>query len=522
MTARPRASFSLIALLLLCSGGARAAAVRFQRIDMGGWAEHGVFCADVDGDGELDILSFSRGRIAIFRAQKGKSPVYPATPELLRTGSTGYFADVADVLPAPGKEIVLLTPAGVAAYSQKDGRYEAIPVLLLECDTLLTTQAARGAVATNLFGTVKVLPWNFAFDANGDGRDDLIVPHGSGTDVRLQTKPGQFSDPMTLPILPVVYNQASVRGKANYLVGQHAQSVTIELFVRELEARDVNGDGKRDLVWGAWWFAQKTDGTFDPSPAEVPHPQRPTRGMENQSLLDIDGNGHTDRIEAEHSFDDPLNVKTLVRYWLAGNDGALQADPNGTIAGPNILVHMPNVPVHDFNGDGKQDFVLFQTDLSVAILSKWIRQAFGKIEGKLNFFIFDAEHGRYSRSPTVRKNISINFKLPLNEVIAGFVWIRYLGTMMRFEGDFNADGKVDLLVRDENTRISIYYNVGGKDMFTRKPSLQIDETPMFAGMDLDDLNGDGASDLILYAGFDSMLADARTGHVIAVYISQLQ
>jgi hypothetical protein len=522
MTPR-RFSFACCAAAVLLSwfGLARAGEVRFQRIDLGGWADFGIFAEDVDDDGLRDILSFGYGRVAIFRAQKGDPPTFPKEPELLRTGTIGYFADVADVLPAKGKELLLLTPTGVMAYIQEDGRYAPRPMQLLECETLLTTQPARGAVAMSAFRAVKVLPWNFAFDVNGDGRDDLLIPHGGGTDVRLQTKPGTFGDPTVLPLLPVLFNQAPVRGSADYLSGLRAQTMTIELHVRETEARDVNGDGKRDLVWSTWWFAQKLDGTFDPTPAELPPEQHALRAPENVVVVDINGDGRLDRIEAEHSFDDPLNIASQVRYWLADDRGTA-GDPNGTIAGPNILVDKPDVPVRDFNGDGAQDFVLFRTDLSASQVASWIRQAFGKIDGTLNFFLFDRERNRYDRSPSVRKDLHISFSLPINEVIAGFVWVRYLGTMIRLEGDFNGDGKPDLMVRDRNTRVSIYHNIGGDDLFPRKPHLQIVDMPEFAGLDLDDLNGDGASDLILYSGFDSMQHDARTGHVIAVYISQLK
>ena len=56
---------------------------------------------------------------------------------------------------------------------------------------------------------------------------------------------------------------------------------------------------------------------------------------------------------------------------------------------------------------GKQDFVLFRTDLSAAQVTKWIRQAFGKIDGKLNFFLFDARTGRYPTRPSVSKSVNI-------------------------------------------------------------------------------------------------------------------
>lgn len=512
-------------LLVLGAAAAWAGEVRFERLSFGGEAEHGIFAEDLDGDGDRDLIALGRGRISIYRGTPAGEAQYPDVPEMLSTGSGAYFADVADVLPAPGKEILILTPAGVACFVQEGGRYLPRSKMLLECETLLTARPLRGAIErAALRFTISVLPWNFAFDADGDGRDDVLVPHGGGTDVYLQQKEaGKFAKPITLPLFPVVGHYLPVEPKPAALGGRKAGRIRITLDLRAIEQRDVNGDGKPDLVCGGHWFAQKLAGGFDTVPALVPPgllpgPERPMLEIRG----DINKDGRRDVIRPENTMNEPLHLITYVRYFLADEQGVIPHEPTGTIRGQNILIHTP-LPVRDFNGDGLLDFAMFDTDIRMTDLAKWARMSFGKITGDLDFWFFDKKANRYHKRRSYSKAITMTFKVDLMDAMAGYVWERYLGTMMRFEGDYNADGRPDLFVREETRRIALYFNTGnGRRLFPDDPNVTLENLPAFGGLAIEDINADGASDLILYRGTSALEPTATPNDVIAVYVSRLK
>ena len=514
----------LLAATFLVLGAASGVArgVTFQRLEFGGEAEHGIFAEDLDGDGSRDLIALGRGRIAVYRCS-ATGGQYPKDPELLQTFAVAYFADVADVHPAKGKEIVLLTPAGVACFVHDDtGRYKRRLQMLLERDTLLNVGALRGAMrqAALRFST-KVLPLNFAFDADGDGRDDILVPHGAGYDVHLQTaQPGKFAKPITLPIFPFIFHDGAHNPKVGHLGGHEAGRLRLTLELIPLARRDVNGDRKPDLVCGQHWFAQKLGGGFDPVPADLRPEDAPARNGRSE-LYDINGDRRLDRIYGENDLREPLNIVTYVHYFLADAQGRLDPDhPNGTIAGQNILIHTP-LPVHDFSGDGALDFAMFNTDITVTRIAKWVRQSFGDIEGKLLIWYFDTKRNAYPAGYSYHKKIRMRFKIDLMDAMAGLVWERYLSTMMRFEGDYNGDGRLDLLVRERTHTIAIYLNSGNsRTLFPRDPSIVFDKAPGFGGLAVDDLNADGASDLILYRGSAPFTPNPSPNDVIAVYISK--
>ncbi|NQT52729.1 VCBS repeat-containing protein [bacterium] len=510
-------------VLLFGALSAWAGEVEFERLSFAGEAEYGVFTEDLDGDGARDLIALGRGRVSVYRRRPAALPQYPDVPEMISTGSAAYFADVADVLPAKGKELLILTPQGVACFAHEGGEYAKRPTMLLECETLLTTRPLRGAVGrAALRFTTSVLPWNFAFDADGDGLDDLLVPHGTGTDVYLQKKErGTFAKPITLPLFPMVSHTVPIEPKPGDLVGHTAGRIRLTLDLRPIERRDVNGDTKTDLVCGRHWFAQKLDGGFDTSPAEMlPELMPQPTGTLGEIRADINKDGRPDLLSPENKLDEPLHIVTYVRYYLAGKNGIDRSKPTGTIRGQNILIHTP-LPVHDFNGDGYLDFAMFDTDIRLTEIGKWIRQSFGEIKGDLKFWYFDPKAGVYRQGHSYRKSIYMRFKMDLMDAMAGYVWERYLGTMMRFEGDFNGDKRPDLLVRAKTHSIALYFNTGnGRSLYPSKPDVLLDNVPTFGGLAIEDLNADGASDLLLYRGTDAFGSNPSPYDVIAVYISR--
>jgi len=502
-----RSLFLALALAVL----AHAGQVTYHSLSLGTEAENGVFAEDLTGSGRRDLIGLSLGRISIFRADPGQPAGFSATPDTIVTGPTAYYAAVADVLPDKGKEILILTPDGVWAFVQADGAFVSRPRRLIESETILSMNSIRGRVLANEYRNVQVLPWNFAFDVNGDSLADIIVPHDTGTSLYLQKPRGKFSKPISLRALPIVHHFAAPGHRADEFSQPTTRSCRLQVVVPPFEARDVNGDGRPDLVCGSQWFAQKLDGSFDTSPAILPADMR-NPADPSVRLVDINGDGKKDRFAEENRVDDPLNIVTYVRPYLADATGRIPSKPSQVLVDQNVLIHT-NLPLHDFDGDGALDFAMYKTDITVTEIAKWVRQSFGQIEGNLNFYLFDRQANRYPRSPAFSKSITMRFKVDLMEAMMGLVWERYLATMMRFEGDYNGDGRLDLLVRETTEQISIYFNSGNRRrLYSRRPDIVLDGLPNFAGLALSDLNADGCTDLLLYAG--------PLDRVVAVYVSR--
>jgi len=526
----PLISLSLSLASVCLIGLAWAGQVQFQRIDfLEVDAANGIYSVDVDGDGTPDLVTFGHGRITVRRGNRNATPMYPKTPEIILTGSNAYFGTFATVMPGKGKQLLVMTPSGIDCYAQEGGGFVARPQPLLKCETLLAAKPVLGAIAAQGRGSVSVLPLNFAFDVDGDGRDDIIVPTINGVEIFLQKEPGKFAPPTVLPIFPVVHH-AIVAGfredeiTPRILGTRRMLPARLELDLRKIEVRDVDQDGKPDIVYrdprrGDVYFAQKPGGGFETVPADVPGGAAPPAARD---LMDVAGVGRMDRLAAENDLSDPLNIITRVRLWKANAQGQLPAEPDQTVVGQNILIYS-DLPIHDFAKDGTLGFAMFKVDISPTDLARWIRLNLGKIDGDLNFYLYDKARGRYPRSPSYTKPIRMVFTIDPGEAIMGFVWERYLGTMMRFEGDFNADSRVDLLVREETNTISLYFNTARRsELFRRSPDLQLEKTPDFSGLGVDDLNGDGASDLILYGGRMPYNFMAPQTGVVTVYISDLR
>jgi hypothetical protein len=76
----------------------------------------------------------------------------------------------------------------------------------------------------------------------------------------------------------------------------------------------------------------------------------------------------------------------------------------------------------------------------------------------------------------------------------------YFERYVTLAGDFNADGKTDLQVRDQSDEISVYFFVSRQKGFSPKPDLRFRCAAPIDEWEVKDLNNDGVSDLIVKLG----------------------
>jgi hypothetical protein len=228
-------------------------------------------------------------------------------------------------------------------------------------------------------------------DFNGDGRPDLLVVNGTDQfGVLLGNGDGTFS-----PV--VLYNSNS---NLNSL-----DSVAVA---------DLNGDGKLDFIAtgavdgtpaGVFVFLGNGDGTFKDAGAYFTLAEF---GASGAIIVDLNGDGKPDLALAAD--DRPGYLAVL----LGNGDGTFQ----GPVNYPTPTVDAPvGITSGDFNGDGKMDLAI-SSDEAVHGLLSGVYVLMGNGDG------------------TFQSPVFYPFGYLLNSIAVG---------------DFNSDGKLDLIVSDANT-----------------------------------------------------------------------
>ncbi len=72
------------------------------------------------------------------------------------------------------------------------------------------------------------------------------------------------------------------------------------------------------------------------------------------------------------------------------------------------------------------------------------------------------------------------------------------------DGDFNGDGRRDVLVKRSPTQWDVFLSSTNGSRFTPQPGLTF-EIPIEGAFEIKDLNGDGVSDLVAHAGDEPRL-----------------
>jgi hypothetical protein len=132
-------------------------------------------------------------------------------------------------------------------------------------------------------------------------------------------------------------------------------------------------------------------------------------------------------------------------------------------------------------------------------------------EGEFNLnlkFHFYRPGGGFPAEPDCQRNLSIYYDHDL-------VWTAgqriYYEKFVSLNGDFNGDGKKDLLVRDHSDAISVYFFHSRETGFSSRADLEFRCPEEVESWQIKDLNGDGLSDLIV---------KLRDQNVFRIFLSQ--
>ncbi len=291
-------------------------------------------------------------------------------------------------------------------------------------------------------------------DINGDGKLDLAVVNYFSNTVSI------YRNTATIGSI----TSSSFAAKVDFSTGIGPSSVAIG---------DIDGDGKLDLAVASGGVSvyrnTTTNGTIDVNsfaqPVGFPIVDFSFAGSnaESVAIRDFDGDGKADLAAATYQTISLLKNTSTIGFINKSSFAAVKIIEAGSISYQSIATG-------DLNGDGEPDLAFVSSFLS----------AFSVLFNITTNYIF-----------AVRQSFS-----PISNAILTSLAI----------GDLNGDGKVDLVVGNNNPNsVSVYRNVGSSDpsrfsIFANPVNFPTSNNPRSVA--IGDLDGDGKPDLVV-ANYES-------------------
>jgi Salmonella virulence plasmid 65kDa B protein/Insecticide toxin TcdB middle/N-terminal region/FG-GAP-like repeat len=330
-------------------------------------------------------------------------------------------------------------------------------------------------------------------DFNGDGKTDYLLlwhqyqivflSNGDGTFTRRDSNiQSDFGAPVSQAYVPLT-GDFNGDGKTDYLLLWHQYQIVFlsngdGTFTRRDSniqsdfgapvsqayvplTGDFNGDGKTDylLLWHNYQivYLSNGDGTFTRRDSDIQSDfGAPVSQYYDALTGDFNGDGKTDYLLLWHNYQ---------IVFLSNGDGTFSRRDSDIQSDFGAPVSQSYVELTgDFNGDGKTDYLLLWHNYQIVFLSNG--------------------DGTFSRRDS---NIQSDFGAPVSQAYVPLT------------GDFNGDGKTDYLLLWHQYQIVFLSN--GDGTFTRQDTnIQSDfGAPVSQSYDTlsGDFNGDGKTDLLL-------------------------
>ncbi|TET33567.1 MAG: VCBS repeat-containing protein [Planctomycetota bacterium] len=463
-----------------------------QELDLGAPVK-AVAWGDIDKDGDDDLVVITvkvENKDYVRRLHlywnKGKAGFSKDAAELAVPDNACCFT-VADLHPAAGDEVVFLMPDGLHAYRWEKDSFKG-PDKLYEKKLFFR------------FPAPKSLPvWDFVRDFNNDGKDDILVPVEKGFEVLLNVSDKVLSSSSLIPAR-THETYPSAAGEREF----RNRFFTVRFWKRMPYIVDENGDGRLDVVilrkLKLVVHRQDKDGKFSSKPTREQHLYFLDKAWSTGSRLenvqfifeDINDDRRVDIIYTHvlGEFGVFSSNKTEQSIFFQKKDGSF---PKHT---PDQKVNVPGISILpqlvDFDGDGDKDFLV--SSLRTDVLSKLTSVVRSNMKISYFVYFFDKPKQVFSVSPDVTKTVSV----PLAAV-------EQLGTVpfAYFTGDFDGDGRKDLLTMGQANQIAVYQGTYVKPWFgdpyysfAKKPMLKA-KVKTSNWVKLVDLNKDGRTDVVL-------------------------
>lgn len=490
---------------------------------------------NADGINDVAVISPARRKIAFYwgDGQKGNKEK-PDT--FLQFNKKHIF--LIDFEDANGDELLdlyLLGPEGVHLYLQKDKAFDE------KVELTNALSVARWSKESHAWGTLGIFRYNFVFDVNNDSKPDFCVPNIGLYSIFIQgaeNKYSKFADlKYSTRIAPARVNQSGDQDSPPYVVGSSFKRENdddkavayIEVDLPAIEQIAYENKPGISLVFGmrlakAWSYDKSKNELIEIENYNKPWGRRIVSEINQESneteyrmILDLN---EADKPSREHDF-----VLVQIPFTTSGlgnnirifyDKKSIPREPQSRVPDykksdasfreSNFLLD----PVFgDVNGDNRLDMVFLKTDYQITNIGKWMKANKGNVEGDLIFHFYDPSlkggvdsNGRKQPKGFKHKNYgdfalkNLKMSFDLDAGLFGDAIFRVAASMISLEGDFNGDGRQDLVIRTGNNRMSIYYNTGKAGAYFSKSPDKKMKIPNYEDMEIKDCNQDGKSDFI--------------------------
>jgi hypothetical protein len=220
-------------------------------------------------------------------------------------------------------------------------------------------------------------------------------------------------------------------------------------------------------------------------------------GVQDQ---DINGDGREDLVLWKSRRD--MNPKTTVLVFIRDRAGRLPERPTHVLRDSGVPIRVNRtqgvLPMWDLDGDGRCELILLRLKTRVTSWSSLVNIA---LSGGVDWILTvrSGRAGDYSGGPDFQMDITS--RTPTDESVE---W------MFQIDGDFNGDGREDILLERSSDRYDVYLSDADTGFFRKEPPLSF-KAPVEARTRIADYNGDGISDL---------LVDERRVSRVTVFLSQ--
>ena len=414
---------------------------------------------DINGDGLADLLALiQRDNKAFIYIQNGSGLPSEPTQSIELPEGTAWIA-LYDINEHPGREMLISTNEGLMYFTQNNGVFKMKPEMLIETKQVFLD----------------------------DSRPFVIEPNNWPDDMK-NAIPVVFSDYTTIHKTDENYRLNS--GKKI----QHEFKNSMEEFnwnswsVGAKESEQI-----RIKTTARWKFEDSEPNKPEQENEYIKKMVEKVSEKEMQACFvvreDINGDGNED-IVLLHLMQD-VDVKTNIIIFLRQKDGQLPEKPGqvlrcrgipvkGNYPGPSSFS-----PFVDINKDGYPEIVMIELKAQLLSVSSLMEAIVSKgLDWVLSIRQFKEGKG-YSNQADFKMNITT--MLPMSE---GFAY------SINFEGDFNTDGRPDLIIRRDMTNWNIYLSSLANGFYEKESKLQL-EAPEQGQMFVRELNNDGISDIYL-------------------------
>lgn len=341
--------------------------------------------------------------------------------------------------------------------------------------------------------------WDGIADLDGDGRDDLVMADPTGYAVYRQGSDGMLA-PSGRVEAGYEFSREPVR-RFQRRAREEGPLVTSR-SVRQYGRADVNADKRLDLIAmkddDVLAFTQDKQGGFAATPAfkqrliapgSIPFSEYEVAPPPSIQHGDFDGDGREDFVVPEIDLDDLI---TRLRIFLSGEKGP--PEKPSQIIKLSSLGDQPELT--DINGDGHLDLgvAAFRSD---RLLSLAAGGRFSRLEFSYYAFLFRPQEKQLSARPDLRFDSS--WEVPQDETPAS-EREEEAGGFIRMLADFDGNGVRDaaLLTGDGEFRVYLARVAKGDPL-----SVSIDDEPFLSTKarntmraSFGDLDGNGHADAV--------------------------